>query len=257
MQAIWGWLGSLIFGLILDQAAHAAEIKVLTAGVMKEIILLLKPKFEKQSGHNLTVNVAPAGTLAKRIEAGEVFDLAVITRPAIEILIEKGKIAAGSRTDLAGVGIGVVVKTGAPLPDISTGDSFKRSVLAAKSLTHTDPAAGATSGIYLAKLFERLGIADQVKSKVILVPGGSSALLVARGEVELAIQQISEIFTVPGTTYVGPLPAEIQNITVYSAGVSTNTQQADAARAFIRILTGPEVAGMLKPHGLNPVIVER
>jgi molybdate transport system substrate-binding protein len=244
----------VIFSLAASHTANAAELKVLSAGVMKEVILALVPEYEKKTGNKVVVDVAPAGTLAKRIEAGEAFDVAVITRPVIDSLVEKGKIRSGSRADLACVGVGVAIKEGAPRPDISTPNAFKRTVLAAKSVAHTDPAAGATSGIYLVKLFEKLGIADQVKQKATLVPGGSSAVLVARGEVELAVQQTSEIMNVPGTTYVGPLPAEIQNITIYVAGIGANARDADAAKAFIGLLTGPEAARLLKPHGLEPVV---
>lgn len=253
MRTIAGLAFALIGGIALGSPAKAAEVKVLSAGVMKEVILTLKPEFEREAGYKLTVDVAPAGTLARRIEAGEPFDLVVVPRRRIEGLIEKGKVSAGSRTDLAGVGIGVVVKAGAPLPDISTVEAFKRAVLAAKSIAHTDPAAGATSGIYLAGLFRKLGIADEVNAKVTLVPGGSSAPLVARGEVELAVQQASEILNVPGTAYAGPLPPEIQNITVYSGGIGAKAQEAAAAKAFLAILSGPRAARLLKPHGLEPV----
>ncbi len=248
---------SAVLGLGLNHVANAADVKVLSAGVMKEIILELVPEYEKRTGNKVTVDVGPAGTLAQRIEGGEAFDLAVITRPLIENLTEKGKIQSGSRTDLAGVGVGVVIKEGTSRPDISSPEAFKQTVLAAKSIAHTDPAAGATSGIYLVKLFERLGIADQVKQKVTLVRGDSSALLVARGEVELAVQQTSEILNVPGTSYVGPLPAEIQNITIYSAGIATNTHQADAARALINLLSGSAAVRLLSAHGLEPVAVIR
>jgi len=245
----------VILGLAMNHAANAAEVKVLSAGVMKEIIVALIPEFEKQTGHKVMLDVRPAGTLARRIEAGETFDLAVITRPVIESLIEKGKVVSGTRVDLAGVGIGVAMREGAPRPDISSADAFKRTLLAAKSVAHTDPEVGATSGVYLAKLFEKLGIADQVKQKIILVRGGSSALLVASGEVELAVQQISEILNVPGTVYIGPLPAEIQNITVYSAGIGTKARESDAAKTLINLLTSPEAMRFLKSHGLEPAVV--
>jgi molybdate transport system substrate-binding protein len=243
----------LLLGVALHQAAHAAEVKVLTAGVMKDVVLTLKPQFEKQTGHRLVVDVAPAGMLASRIETGEAFDLAIITRPVIDSLIENGKVARNSRTDLAGVGIGVVVKEGAAVPDISSVDAFRRTLLAATSVAHTDPAAGATSGIYLAQLFEKLGIADQVKAKVTLVRGGSSAPLVASGKVEIAVQQISEILNVPGTRYVGPLPPAIQNVTIYSAGINTEAREGNAATEFVGLLTGPEAIRLLKPHGLEPI----
>jgi molybdate transport system substrate-binding protein len=204
--------------VVFLHTAHAAELKILCAGVMKEVVLTLRPQYEKESGNKLVVDVAPAGTLARRIEGGEPFDIVVVPRAVLARLSEAGKIESASRVDLAAVGVGVAVKEGAPRPDISTVDAFKRALLAAKSIAHTDPAAGATSGIYLTQLFEKLGIADQIKPKIRLVRGGSSADLVARGEAEIAVQQASEIVNVPGTVYIGPLPREIQRISVYGAG---------------------------------------
>jgi molybdate transport system substrate-binding protein len=253
MRAIKPFVLCLLFGIASLSAAQAAEIKVLSAGVMKDVVLALRSEYEKESGNKLNVDVAPAGTLARRIEGGEPFDIVVVPCAVLERLSGEGKVESGSLVDLAGVGIGVAVKEGAPLPDISTLEAFKRTVLAAKSIAHTDPAAGATSGIYLAKLFERLGIADLIKPKVTLVRGGSSAELVARGEVELAVQQASEIRNIAGTLYVGPLPKEIQSITVYSAGVGAQTHEKKAAKAFVALLSGSQAARLLKPHGLEPV----
>ena len=220
---------------------------------MKDVVLALRSEYEKESGNKVTVDVAPAGTLAKRIEDGEAFDLVAVPRSVLDRLSGAGRVESASRIDLAGVGVGVAVKAGAPLPDLSTVEAFKRTVLAAKSIAHTDPAAGATSGIYLAQLFGKLGIADQVKPKTTLVRGGSSADLVARGEAELAIQQASEIVNVPGTVYAGPLPKEIQRITVYSGGIGTQAREKAAARAFLALLAGPGAAKLLQPHGLEPV----
>jgi molybdate transport system substrate-binding protein len=234
-------------------AAHATELKVLSAGVMKDVVLTLRPQYEKESGNKLVVEVAPAGTLARRIEGGESFDVVVVPRAVLDRLSEAGKIESTSRVDLAAVGVGVAVKEGAPRPDISTVEAFKRALLAAKSIAHTDPAAGATSGIYLTQLFEKLGIADRLKPKIRLVRGGSSAELVVRGEAEIAVQQASEIVNVPGTVYIGPLPREIQRISVYGAGIATNVRDKEAAKALIALLTGPAAARLLKPHGLDPV----
>jgi molybdate transport system substrate-binding protein len=243
----------LLFSAFPFSPVHAAEVKVLSAGVMKEVVLTLRSEYEKESGNKVTVDVAPAGTLVKRIEGGEAFDVVVVPRGRLDRLSKDGKVESASRVALAGVGVGVAVKKDAPLPDISTVEAFKRTVLAAKSIAHTDPAAGATSGIYLTQLFEKLGIADRVKPKTTFVRGaGSSADLVARGEVELAVQQASEIVNVPGTVYVGPLPREIQRITIYSGAISANAHEKEAAKAFLSLLAGPRAARLLKPHGLEP-----
>jgi molybdate transport system substrate-binding protein len=232
--------------------AAAAEIKVLTAGAFKQVLLALLPAFEKATGHKVMVENATVGALTKRIEGGESFDLAVLTPAAVNALSEKGKFVAGSRTDLARVGVGVVVREGAPKPDISSVDAFKRALLAAKSVAYIDPAAGGSSGIYVAGLLDKLGIAGEVKPKAKLIPGGAVAEHIARGEAELGIHQISEIMPVKGVTLVGPLPAEIQNYTVYAAGLGANAKEPDAAKALLKTLSGPAAADVLKSKGMQP-----
>jgi molybdate transport system substrate-binding protein len=242
---------AVFFSLALSHAATAAEVRVLTAGAMKEAILAVVPDFERATGHKVVLDTDTAGALSRRIEGGEAVDLAVVTASVIDGLIGKGKLAPG-RTDLATVGIGVVVKEGAPLPDISSADAFKRLLLAAKSIAQVDPASGGTSGIYLAGLYERLGIADQIKPKLVLVHGGSSALLVAKGEAEIAIQQISEIIAVPGVRFAGPLPTEIQDTTTYSAALGAHAKERDAASALIALLRGAQAASVLRSKGMKP-----
>jgi molybdate transport system substrate-binding protein len=232
--------------------AAAAEIKVLTAGAFKQVLLALIPDFEKRTGHKVTVENATVGALTKRIEGGEVFDLAVLTPAAVNALSGKGKFVAGSRTNLARVGVGVVVRDGTPKPDIGSVDAFKRALLAAKSVAYIDPAAGGSSGIYVSGLLDKLGVAAEVKPKAKLIPGGAVAEHVARGEAELGIHQISEILPVKGVTLVGPLPAEIQNYTVYAAGIGADAKAADAAKALVETLTGPAAADVLKSKGMEP-----
>jgi molybdate transport system substrate-binding protein len=239
------------FALVFLHAAAAAEVKVLTAGAMKEVILALVPDFERATGHKVMLDNDTAGALLHRIEGGEAVDFAVITAPVIDALIGKRKLAP-ARTDLANVGIGVAVKEGAPLPDISSVDAFKRLLLAAKSIAQVDPASGGTSGIYLAGLYERLGIADQIKPKLVFVHGGSSAPLVAKGEAEIAIQQISEIIAVPGVAFAGPLPKEIQNITTYSAALGAHAKTPEAANALIARLRSAQAAAQLRSSGMEP-----
>ena len=204
--------------------ATAAEIKVLTAGAFKQVLVALVPDFEKQTGHKVTVDNETVGALTKRIEGGEAFDVAVLTPGAVNELAAKGKFVDGSASTLARVGVGVMVKAGAPAPDISSVDAFKRALLAAKSVAYIDPASGGSSGIYVAGLLDKLGIADQVKPKAKLKKGGYVADLIVSGEAELGIHQISEIVPVKEVTLVGPLPAEIQNYTVYAAGLGAGAK---------------------------------
>lgn len=232
-------------------AAQAADVKVLSAGAMKEVVLSVVPEFEKATGHKVTFANDTVGALSRRIQGGEPFDVAVMTPAAIDDLAAKGKIAGGSRINLAQVGVGVMVKTGAPAPDISTVDAFKRALLDAKSVAYIDPASGGSSSIYLAGLFEKLGIADQIKPKAKLKQGGYVADLLVSGEAELGIHQISEIVPVKGVTLVGPLPKDIQNITVYAAGVGAGATNAEAGTALIKVLAGPQVAAVLAAKGME------
>jgi molybdate transport system substrate-binding protein len=239
-----------LVGLLCAQA-QAAEVKVLTTGAMKAVVLELVPQFEKETGHKVVVENDTAGGVAKRIEGGEAVDVAVNTPNGLNDLAAKGKVVAGSRANVARVGVGVVVKEGAPVPDISSVDAFKRALLAAKSVAYIDPASGGSSGIYLAGLFDRLGIAAEIKPKAKLKRGGYVAELIANGEAELGLHQISEILPVKGVKLVGPLPAEIQNYTTYAAAVTTDAKQPDAAQALIKLLTGPSADSVLKARGME------
>jgi molybdate transport system substrate-binding protein len=247
--------GLIVFALTLSgfaSSAFAAEVKLLTAGAFKQVVLALVPDFEKQMGNKVVVDNDTAGGLKKRIESGEAFDVAVITPAVIDELAGAGKIAAGSRVNLASVSIGVVVKEGAPKPDVSTVDAFKRALLEAKSVAYIDPASGGSSGIYIDKLLERLGIADQVRPKAKLKKGGYVAELIVSGEAELGLHQISEIVPVKGAVLVGPLPKEIQNTTTYAAGLSASPQNKEAAQALIKMFSGPAAATVLKSKGMEP-----
>jgi molybdate transport system substrate-binding protein len=218
---------------------------------MRAVVIELLPEFEGKTGHKVSIDNATAGTLAKRIEAGEAFDAAIITPKIIGDLAQKGKIAAGGRMDLAKVGIGVAVKDGAALPDIKTVDAFKRTLLDAKSVAYIDPKSGGSSGIYFDGLLDKLGIGDAVRPKSKLKQGGYVAELVASGEAEVAVHQISEIVPVKGVALVGPLPAEIQNTTIYTAGISTAARDPAAAQALIDHLAGPAAAAVLKTKGME------
>jgi molybdate transport system substrate-binding protein len=232
--------------------AGAAEIKLMHGGAFTQIVRAVVPEFERETGHKVVLIRETVGALTKQIEGGAAFDVAVLTPEAIDALAGKGKIAAGSRTDLARVGVGVVVKEGAPLPDIRTVEGFKQALLSAKSVAYIDPEAGGSSGIYVAGLLDRLGVAAQVKPKAKLIHGGAVAEHIADGEAELGIHQISEILPVKGIVLVGPLPQEIQNYTTYSAGISANAKEPAAAKALLAALSGPKAAAALKQKGMEP-----
>ena len=232
--------------------ATAAEIKVLTAGAFKQVVVALAPEFEQQTGHKLTIENDTVGALVKKIEGGATFDVTFLSPGAIDGLVKSGKVADGSKVSIARVGVGVMVKDGAPKPDVGTVDAFKRAVLAAKTVAYIDPASGGSSGIYVAKLLERLGIAAAVKPKERLKQGGNVSDYVESGEAELGIHQISEIVPHAGVVLAGPLPKDIQNYTVYAAGIGADSKQAQAAKAFIAVLSGQSARALFKSKGMEP-----
>ena len=237
----------------MSQPAQAAEIKVVSGGAFKQVLNALAVQYRKETGNTLDIAYRTVGQHLDLIRSGqEQFDVAILTPAAIDDLAKEGKVVPGSRTDLAKTGVGVMVKAGAPVPDISTVDAFRRALLAAKSVAFIDPKAGGSSGIYVEGLLARLGIADQINAKAVLVHGGAVADYVAKGEAEIGIHQISEILPVAGVTLVGPLPAEIQNFTVYSAGLGAAAKDNAAARAFIGFLAGPQALPIVKAKGMEP-----
>jgi len=231
--------------------ATAAELKVLTAGAFKSVLLAVQPAFEQQTGHRLRIENDTAGALQKRIAAGEAFDVVFSSPASLKPLREAGQVAAEEPVPLARVAIGVAVRRGAPVPDISSVEAFRSAVLHARSVAYIDPAAGGSSGIYLDRLFERWGIAPLVRAKAVLVPGGLVATRVVDGSAELGIHQISEIIAVPEAVLVGPLPAEIQNYTVYAGALAAATKEAAAARELLAALRGQETAQILKAKGME------
>lgn len=244
-------LGLMLAAGILGGEAPAAEIKVLSAGAYKPVVVALAPEFEKRTGHALVIDNDTAGALVKRITGGEAFDLVVLPPAGMEQLTSAGKVTAGSTARLARVAIGVAVKQGAPAPDIGSVAAFRDALLAARAVAYIDPAAGGSSGIYLTQLFDKMGIAAQIKPKAVLVPGGLVAQRVVSGEADLAIHQISEILAVPGATLVGPIPAEVQNYTVYAGGVGAAARDPAAARALLTWLGSAAAGDVLKSKGMD------
>ena len=236
--------------VITSLSVSAAEIKVLTAGAFKPVVIDVVAIFEKQTGHKVTVENDTAGALLKRIGGGEAFDLVVLTPGALDELTKSGKIATGSTARLAQVAIGVSVKRGAGLPDISTVAAFRSTLLAARAVAYIDPAAGGSSGIYLSNLFEKMGIADRIKPKAVLVPGGLVAQRLVNDQADIAIHQISEILAVSGAVLVGPIPAEIQNYTVYAGALSASTREAKAAADLLAALRSASAREIMTAKGL-------
>ena len=223
-----------------------AHIKVMLSAAFKEAYLELVPQFERATGHRVENLWVPSVQMMNRLKEGETVDLVILSAAALEDLRKAGIVS--ERTDLARSGIGVAVKAGAPKPDISSGAALKRAVLAAKGIAYsTGP-----SGIYLIKLFERMGIAEQIKSRVKQVQGVPAGSVVARGEAELAFQQVSELLPVPGIELVGPLPPDVQEITIFSAGLHAKAPHPDAARALIKHLTAPAAAPVIRKKGMEP-----
>jgi molybdate transport system substrate-binding protein len=252
--AVGGWLGPVLVvmaGCVSAGLAEADEIKVLGAGAVRSIVTELAEAFRRETGHTVTLTFGTVGVIRQKLSAGEPADVVIMTDVAIDEMARQGAVAPGSRTDIARTAIGVGVREGAPRPDISTPEAFKQTLLAAKSLVYVDPAQGATSGIHFASVLQRLGIAEAVQGKTQLVPGGYPAERVATGEAELVVHQISEIVPVKGVVLVGPLPGDLQKVTVYSAGVAPRSAAPETARAFIAFVTRPAFKAKFADGGLD------
>lgn len=246
---IQGVIAAALLSGMGTSLANAIEITVLSTQATEQACRELLPLFEKASGH--TVKISYTGTLdaKKRIAAGEPFDLLIMASPDIDGFMTSGTLAPGSRVDIAKSGVGIGVRAGAPKPDIRTTEAFTKTLLAAKSIGYsTGP-----SGNYVIGLFERLKIADQIKPKLKQTPTGVFVgTIVANGEVEIGIQQVSEMSHFAGVDYVGPLPADIQKMTIFASGIAATTKQAEAAKALVKFITSPDSAQAFKKRGMEP-----
>jgi molybdate transport system substrate-binding protein len=224
-------------------------MKVLCTNGLKTVMLDLAPAFERTSGTKLAITWGSAAGLVKELEAGAAADLVILTAEAIDDLIKRGKVVAGSRVDLARSGIGIAVRKGASKPDIGSPDALKQTLLAAKSVAHSKTGM---SGIYFPTVLARLGITDAMQSKIVMPePGTPVGDVVAKGEAEIGVQQISELLPVAGVEVVGPLPATLQKITTFSAGIPSAAKEPDAAKALVRFVA-KEARPLLGPKGLEP-----
>ena len=232
----------------MTEASQAAEIKAFFTGAARRSLEAILPQFERASGHKVAGQYALPPELIKKIDAGEPFDVLILSYD-VEGLVKQGKIVPDSRTVLGRIGIGVAVRQGAPKPDFSTVEKFKRMLLDAKSFATSGEGS---SGRYVASLIERLGIADQVKPKIKSGSSGTSAQLVSRGEVDFVVSGLPPLIGTPNIEWLGYLPAEINNWLLFTGGLGVNAKEADAGRALLKFLTTPPAAAVWKENGLEP-----
>jgi molybdate transport system substrate-binding protein len=240
--------------LLLSTAAFADEVKVITSGAFTAAYLQLVPEFERTTHHKIVTTFGASmgsgpNTIPSRLQRGEPADVVILAASALEELIKQGKVAAGSRVDLVRSLMGMAVRAGAPKPDIASLDAFKQTLLRAKSIAISSSA----SGVYLStELFQRMGIAEQMKAKT-KISEEAAGTLVARGDAEIAFQQISELLPVEGIEYVGPLPPGAQRETIFSAGVVSGARAPEAARALVKFFASPAAAPVIRKTGLEPI----
>jgi molybdate transport system substrate-binding protein len=240
-----------LFSLIARGAsAQAKDIHVMISDGMKTVVEELTPKIEEATGRKLAAQFNSSKNLRDKIQAGEPFDAAILTSDVLDDLINQGKIAAAGRAEISRTGLGMGVRAGAPKPDISTPDALKRTLLAAKSISFNPTGASAA---HTYDMFARLGITDAVKSKLILdAEAGRPQMNVAGGKADLVISLIPEIKFFPGVDLVGPIPPDFQSYINFAAGIATNAQDKDGAKALIQFITGPSVVPVLKAKGMEP-----
>jgi len=240
-----------VFGVSLS-GVQAAEVKCFCPVAMQALFGELAPEFERASGHKLTIEFATLGVIAGRVAKGEAADVAIVLPRQSDELEKQGKLLAGSRVELGRVGYGAIVRKGAPKPDISSVDALKRTLVAAKSLSYGDPAGGGPAGIYVAGLMERLGLASELKPKTKLVKNAELVVpAVANGDAEIGLTIASAAKSATTVEFI-PLPAEVQNYTVYMAGVVASSKAVDAARALINFLSSAAAKDAMKAKGFEP-----
>jgi molybdate transport system substrate-binding protein len=246
----WVAVSSLAVTSAFAGAACAAEIKVLCSNGLRAVMQELAPEFERASGHKVLVRYGLAAAFKQQIDAGEAFDVVILTPPLIDDAIKRGLVAADTRTVIGRAGIGVAIRAGAARPDIGTAEAFKSTLLAAKSVGFAKEGA---SGTYFAGLLGRLGIADAMSQKLKPMPTGVEVgEAVAHGDVELAVLPISEIMPVQGAEVLGPFPADVQSYVVMTAGVGSAAKERAAAADLIRFLTSPAALPVIAKKGMEP-----
>ena len=225
------------------------ELRVFATRSIATVLEKIGTDFERRTGRTLGVTTDVAVRLVRRVNAGEPFDFLVAAPAQIDELIKAGKIIPETRTDLARSGIGVAVRAGAPKPDVSSVDTFKRALLSARSIAYLKEGQ---SGVYVAGVLERLGIADAVRSKLTLPETDVVSELVSRGEIELGIVVITQILTTHGVVLAGPLPSEIQSYITFTGGISSKSKSIDAAKDLMTVLKSPAAIGVMRSQGMEP-----
>ncbi|HXC30323.1 MAG TPA: molybdate ABC transporter substrate-binding protein [Stellaceae bacterium] len=252
------WLAALALALGGGTPALAGDVTVLSAGATRSVLQELMTPFQSGTGNHITYTFDTAGYVERRLKDGEVFDVAVTTKPRLQKLETAGAIVAGSVVVLGRSPLALVVPSGAPKPDISSVDAFKKAMLAAKSIAYTDPASGATSGIHMAQVMRDLGIADAIEAKTVLIRGYAGATpavgeAVAKREAEIGLQPMSELMNTPGIDIVGPIPEQLQTPDlIYAVGLLSKGGEREASAAFIKLLTGPTGQAVIKAKGFIP-----
>ena len=246
---LWVLAASAGLSLLMTEASHAAEIKAFFTGAARRSLEVIVPQFERATGHKVVGLYELPPDLIKRIDAGEPFDVIVLSYD-VEGLVKRGKVFADSRTVMGRIGIGVAVRHGVPKPDFSTVEAFKRSMLSAKSIATSGEGS---SGRYVASLIEKLGIADQVRPKIKSGGPGASAKMVANGEVDFVVSGLPPLLGTPGIEWLGYLPEEINNWLLFTGGLGVNAKEAEAGRALLKFFGTPAAAAVWKENGLEPV----
>lgn len=242
-------LAGLVAAATLVDVASGAELKVIGSPGTRAPYTLLMPGFEETTGNKVKTTWGGVNEITKRVVDGEIADVVMLPAAQIDDLIKRGKIVPDTRVDVARSDVGVAVRAGAPKIDISSADSIRKALLTAKSIAYSN----GPSGIYIASLIQKWGIADRLKSKIVAaVPNTPIGEVVARGNAEIGFQQVSELLPVKGIDYLGPLPPEIQSITTFSAGVHKQAAAPEAARALLKFLTAPEAASIIRKTGMEP-----
>jgi molybdate transport system substrate-binding protein len=235
-------------------AVRAAEVSAFISTAIKSVTDEILPPFERSSGTTIHALYSPPGALLKHFEAGEPADVFLTGADAIDQLIAAGKVVPG-RVDLATVGIGICVKKGAPHPDVSTPEAFKVAMLAGKNVAYVAPSGGSVTGPHIEAMFKKLGIVEQMAAKTVFAAGGPNgrvSVKVSSGEAEIGLQQASELLTNPDVDVIGMLPGDLQQITVYSAGVTTSARNAEGAKAIIAAMASPSARPIYKAKGMEP-----
>jgi molybdate transport system substrate-binding protein len=247
-----GLVAVLAAWAVTATSACAAEIRIMSGGAPQEALAVLTPAFEKQSGHTVKYKFAVVTELRKELDAGAKTDMVLMPLPVIDAYVKTGKMRAEGRATLGRVGVTVIVRQGAPQPDISTPETFRKAVLEARSIVHATPTA-TPSGAHMAKVFEQLGIAEALKTKLTYRPALDGGVdLVTKGEAEIGMYPTSEVSHVKGITLVGPLPGTLQLVTVYAAAVTTDNASPESALAFIKFLSDPANRIHWKEAGFDP-----